>query len=447
MNLKRMALKGAVILAVVIALCMFFAQTVLTITTPKIKIVTAKRGKLEAKIPLTGELHYPASEPFTLDEAKTLSAVVETVYVREGDEVRKGELLFTSRLLPASDEAVKKAKEELEKAQDAQMKTAADNAKQKVKETGKNKAYRDLTAAQQAVIDLQQTIIVQAQSDGVTLPSDPSTWEGAMGIQGSPKLSTLVVRMVELQQAERDALSRYVAAHASIGSKNEDFQAIKKRDDEQKATDKARADLLELALNMEKIKAVRAPRDGVIAKLDVNPGDMVPGDKAAFTLSIGQPVLKADLAEVRKEVTKDMRVDIKEDWETLKTKVLEIKRESASKKYAIIEITDEMLSYYGGYRGLSDQKPNMSITYHAKSNNSLLPSNAVRTENGQDYVLVIEDQNSFWGQEKKVRKLDVHVAERSDTQCAVEDELSFMSIANGEDRPIKDGDRVMEYLS
>ena len=36
MKLKKFALKGLIILAVAVALCMFFARTVQTITTPKV---------------------------------------------------------------------------------------------------------------------------------------------------------------------------------------------------------------------------------------------------------------------------------------------------------------------------------------------------------------------------------------------------------------------------
>ena len=40
MKLKKFALRGLIALAVAVALCMFFARTVQTITTPKVKLVT-----------------------------------------------------------------------------------------------------------------------------------------------------------------------------------------------------------------------------------------------------------------------------------------------------------------------------------------------------------------------------------------------------------------------
>ena len=52
MTFKQKALKGLVILAVVLGVSMFFSRTIQTITTPKVQQISASRGKLEEKIPL-----------------------------------------------------------------------------------------------------------------------------------------------------------------------------------------------------------------------------------------------------------------------------------------------------------------------------------------------------------------------------------------------------------
>ena len=43
--MKKVALKAMVVLAIVIALCMFFSGTVRTITTPRVRFLSAKQGK------------------------------------------------------------------------------------------------------------------------------------------------------------------------------------------------------------------------------------------------------------------------------------------------------------------------------------------------------------------------------------------------------------------
>ena len=50
MTKKGKALKGLLILAVIVALCMYFSQTIQTITTPKVKLVQATTGRIEQKI-------------------------------------------------------------------------------------------------------------------------------------------------------------------------------------------------------------------------------------------------------------------------------------------------------------------------------------------------------------------------------------------------------------
>ena len=52
--MKKFAIKGLVALAAVVALSMFFSGTIKTISTAKVKLVTAKQGKLEEEIKLSG---------------------------------------------------------------------------------------------------------------------------------------------------------------------------------------------------------------------------------------------------------------------------------------------------------------------------------------------------------------------------------------------------------
>lgn len=64
--MKKMAIKGLVTLAAVVALCMFFSGTIKTISTAKVKLVTAKQGKLEEEIKLSGNLTFPQTEDVKL---------------------------------------------------------------------------------------------------------------------------------------------------------------------------------------------------------------------------------------------------------------------------------------------------------------------------------------------------------------------------------------------
>lgn len=445
MNLKRTALKGALILTIVIALCLFFSQTIITITTPKVKLVTAKRGKLEQKFSVTGELYYPTSEAFTIDQARNFNATVLAIYVRPGDEVKAGDLLFTTRIASTSDDVLKRAEEDLQKALDAQLKTIVENNKRTPKDTRKNEAERALVAAREALIEAQRALIKAAHGGGLELSTDIGEWQAAISEKGDSELQDLYKKVETATTAQDEALADFLMEHKRGGS-DASYTLVKKLEDDQKAVDAAREEVLRLQLEMESLLSVRAPRGGVLVSLDVAPGETCPGEKSAFTLAASRPVIRADIAEIRKELQKGMEVEIKQEYMTIKTTITDIKRESSSKKYAIIEITEEMLNEYGGYRGLGNEQLPIKIQYTAKTATSLLPANAVRDDGGSAYVFVVEDSSSFWGQEKKLRKQDVHVIERSDALCSIEEELYAMSIADGEDRPIKEGSRVMEYL-
>lgn len=84
MKLKRFALKGLIVLAVVVALCMFFARTVQTITTPKVQLVTGTTGKFEQAMKFTAQVEFPEKEDVTLKDAVKSSITVDKVYVPGG---------------------------------------------------------------------------------------------------------------------------------------------------------------------------------------------------------------------------------------------------------------------------------------------------------------------------------------------------------------------------
>ena len=90
MKLKRFALRGLIILAVVVALCMFFARTVQTITTPKVRLLSPTKGRLEQEIKLTAQVYFPETEEVLLEEAKKSAVTVAKVYVKPGHYVQEG---------------------------------------------------------------------------------------------------------------------------------------------------------------------------------------------------------------------------------------------------------------------------------------------------------------------------------------------------------------------
>ena len=87
MDFKKFAIKGIVILAIVIALCIFFSGTIRNIATPKVKIASPRQGKLTQTVELKGEIVFPDAEKISIANGETIT--VTKVLVKPGDEVKE----------------------------------------------------------------------------------------------------------------------------------------------------------------------------------------------------------------------------------------------------------------------------------------------------------------------------------------------------------------------
>ena len=65
--MKRKALKGMIILLIVLLVCFFFSGTIKTLITAKVKLTFTEEGVLKDQIPLTGYLVFPETERIMAD--------------------------------------------------------------------------------------------------------------------------------------------------------------------------------------------------------------------------------------------------------------------------------------------------------------------------------------------------------------------------------------------
>ena len=87
MQFKKFALRGMIILAVVIALCILFSGTLRTLTTAKVGVAETKNGKLESTIDLKGKVVFPKDEEMTIRLPEGLGLTVTKVHVTVGEKV------------------------------------------------------------------------------------------------------------------------------------------------------------------------------------------------------------------------------------------------------------------------------------------------------------------------------------------------------------------------
>lgn len=450
MKLKRIALKGLIILAVAVALCMFFAKTVLTITTPKIKIVQASRGRLEQKIRLNTEVYFPEKTDYILSDAVKSNIVVDKVYVRPGHHVKAGETLFIA-IIPDYADKWKELQGKYDEKAKALMDKDVEN-RSASKTSGQNDMYDDVLEKQTALDVAEHDARTLAMRLNITLGEDIATWpEQAAG------KDDLLQAVTAVQAAKTAYDEAYAAFFKSFDNKKtrvktSTFKYINERNALLKELAVISDDMVALSNRKDKLTTITAPIDGYVVSMDVKNGDTYDGKKKAFTLSQDSavPVLRADITSLKKAIADGTRVDVAGDYGSERTTIEKTVLEGDGKKYAYITLTENIISIKGGItRMVTDGDTQVSVTYRAKDSATLVPASAVRNEGeGQDYVYLIQrNWGGFLGSSSmKAVKTRVTVLERGDKVVSIQEEMDYQEIADGEDRPLTDGCTVMQYI-
>jgi len=208
-------------------------------------------------------------------------------------------------------------------------------------------------------------------------------------------------------------------------------------------------EIIELEKQRTSIMEIRAPRDGFLTKFEIKTGDSYDGIKPLYYISQegDTPMLKCDITSTKKTIKKGMKVSVEGVKGELS--IDEIRVDADSKKYAYIKLSEKHISQLGGLASIMNSQIPLQIIYKADKTTTLIPASAVRTDtDGSTYVFTIERS---WGgllsnASETVKKMPVKVIEKSDKLVALEDDLSYQDIADNEDRTIKDGQQVMEYV-
>lgn len=483
MTSKKKALKALLILAVVLLVCLFFARTVQTITTAKVKKVTATRGRLEEKITLDGELYFSAGEAITLPAARKLAGTVEKVMVKEGYAVKKGDVLFTM-FTPLYDGEAAKLKETYLAA--VRELSAEVNGHLRLLQTSEhNELYnQNLRSADEFYI-LRYQAFAAAQAAGYTLPAKLEDWGTPPTPDPSlptprptpkptqtptPKVAPTVTPKPghdapkEVRQAmdkaylawwqfnqEQTALRKVYVGGSNIRRTGDGtFEYIKKVDGFREKVNKAMQAILELDQLASQLHTITAPRDGYVTEFKLKVGETYDGSKPAYSLSQEgeQPIIRCDITNIKKTLQKGTKVNVEGVKKELE--ITDIQLTPDNKKFALIALDQDAMASLGGLSRLINQKTPVVINYRAAQATTLIPASALRTEGkDQHYVFVI--QKSYGGMlgnaQSTVKKQSVTVLETSDRLVSVSEDLSYSEIADQEDRSISENQAVMEYVN
>lgn len=442
--MKKMAIKGLVALAAVVALCMFFSGTIKTISTAKVRLVTAKQGKLEEEIKLSGNLTFTQTEEVKLALASDQSVTIKRVRVAKGRKVAAGDVLFEAEV-SGYDKEMESLRSDYETAQKELMELERKNGDVRLKRTEEIwvEAYDALAQSKDDLMNAQTQLEVAAKLAGVTLT------DGRLPEKEQDETLLEAQKAVDkAQTAQDEAQKKFNSANRLGISENVINYITQSRTLNEKLT-AAQEKITALDVLARQAKQVTAPHDGYIVEINVKAGDSYDGRTAAIVISAedGDAVLRADTSKIEKKIDKGTQVTVKRDNDkTLSKKVTDSGVDEEGKRYIDVKLTDKDISNLGGGAALFSAAVDMTASYRATTSTTLLPASAVRGSGDSRYVYVVNEESNALGQRVlKVKKQDVKVLSEVGSTVSIQDDLSRQRVAYMEDRTISDGSEVMVY--
>ena len=443
MNLKKFAVRGLVVLAIFVALCMFFSGTIKTITTAKVKITQGKTGRLEEKTELTGKLVFPETEAigFDLGEGQTLK--ITKVNFRPGYTVKEGDVVVEAGVADY-DATMKQYQTSYDEALDALLQLESKNGSIRLRKSDEiyADAYFALRDAKKETVAAKIAMETLLNREKLTLP-DEGAPEGA-----SEALVAAIEDYRAKVQAEQTATEQMNAAERYMPD-DAVWTYISSKRGYQDAMADAERKMQALGELSGSVQAITAPRDGYIAEVLVKEGDTYDGSGALFSVNKegSSPVLRADLTGVEKNVAEGMTVTVSSDrYGSLETKVLSVGMDAEGKKYADVELTDDIIQSMGSVYSMTVEDTPLVLVNRAKQQTTLLSASAVHGSGTDRYIYTVDTTYSNFGNSKMtVHKMSVTVLAEAGGVASIQEDVGYYSIAYMEDRPINDGDTVMLY--
>ena len=442
--MKKMAIKGLVTLAAVVALCMFFSGTIKTISTAKVKLVTAKQGKLEEEIKLSGNLTFPETEDVKLALYSDQSVTIKRVRVAKGRRVAAGDVLFEAEV-SGYDKEMESLRGEYDAAQKELMELERKNGDVRLKRTEEIwvETYDALAKSKEDCMTAQTQLEVAAKLAGVTLSG------GRLPSGETDETLTAAQKAVDAAQAAQDEAQKKFNSANRLGISENVINYItqSRQLNEKLATTQEKITALDVLA--QQARQVTAPHDGYIVEINVKAGDSYDGKTAALVISSesGDAVLRADTSKIEKKIDKGTQVTVKRDSDkTLTKKVTDSGVNEEGKRYIDVKLTDKDITNLGGGAALFSAAVEMTASYRASSSTTLLPASAVRGSGDSRYVYIVSEESNALGQRVlKVKKQDVKVLSEVGSTVSIQDDLSRQRVAYMEDRAISDGSEVMVY--
>jgi len=445
MKMKRFALKGMMILAIVLVVCAFFSGTVRTITTPKVRLTAPKMGKLEEKISIVGKVYFPEVEEVKPELEEGVTLTIKKVNTRAGYIVEKGDVLIEAEVTGYGEkiDALTKEYETAEASLAALERKNADIRVRPADEDYVNAHTRYQSSRSESLIK-KIALDTLLAAEGLELNGEGELPKKA-GDELKEAFAAYELALAEEQEAQKawDRSKRY--------SIDENVYAyLTEKADLEAKMQEAEESIRTLSSANAAASRIVADRNCYAAGVDVSAGDVWDGSKPMLTLSKkkADPVLRADVTDLERTVSKKAEVSIEGRYGKVESRVSEVVTDMDGRKYAHVDINDDVLDWVGSVYSMmqAEAGKEMTLVYKAKEATCLVPVSAVHGSGDDRYVFVVDKKNGALGStEMTVRKMSVQVETEVEGVASLKDDISWYTLAYMEDRAISDGDRVMEY--
>ena len=441
--MKKIAVRAMIVLAVVVALCMFFSGTIRTITTAKVRFTSARQGKFEQTIELTGKVHFKESEEIKLELPASSALTVTKVFVKAGQQVFAGDTLI-SATVDSFDQTMEQLQADYDSAEAALRELVRKNGD--VRLTRNEKAWMEAfyaaQSASQALRDCRVEVQMLLTLEQLEMP-ETGYPEGAS--------DELIAAVDALNAAEAvadeandnlDRLNRYAVDETDW------TYLTQKKDYEDKMAD-CESKMTALSLLSREVAAVAAPHDGYVTEVSVEKGGRCDASTVICRITPEQasPVIRTDISDVKQSVAAGSVVTVQTSrYGNLDTAVIDTGLLADGTRYADVAITQDIISSNGSVANMMQGDITMKLTTRAQESSSLITPSAVRGSGSDRYVYTARTESStFGGTQMKIEKISVTVLNESASVVSVAEDLTRSQIVYMEDRAISEGDAVMEY--
>ena len=424
--MKKFAIKAFFVLFAILFLCMFFSNTIRTITTAKVQVISLENKRFEEKFEFTGEILFENPTDVCLDSVPEFPLTVDRVFFEPGEFVNEGDIVLTLNM-DGAEEAKETIKAAYASCSEALLRLDAENAFLP-RESEIAALYLEMLSKNAAYNECMFMAMENGEAD-----------------------ESMLQALENAQKEKADSEKAYLECAQTLQNGEKTLTYILERNALEQNMEALLDSLSDLIRAQSDIKAVHSPSSGYIAEICYRQGDVI-GEGKAFSVSDSShaPVIAVSLPNGAREFENGARVQIEDSvYGNVRSKILKTRTDEMGRRSVLIEIPEDFLKEDAyALKRFMHQGVSISITYRAKEATTILPSSAIRGRSGEEYVYLI--QNTWEGilaqKGMQVIKTPVTVIERNESGVSIAEDLAGKRIADREDRPLSDGAAVMEYM-